>query len=188
MKPDIIVVYDRFTPGPDGGPTQWMSATAPSVTVKGDSFLVQQNKSRLRGRVLLPAVAKISTVNARQTPPFDGLFGGSQGLLLVKPEAAQQDRCVEYLVAMRVGGKTLPALDATALIDAEQVGVRIGGEAGTSEIRFRRRGALGGSVQTATLRNGRSLDLTEGVEDTYRHWPQHKSWTKEERFSFFRAR
>jgi len=181
VKPDLVVVYDRVTLGPAGQETAWMAATGSGLSLDGDRFRVQSGSEFLTGRVLLPQQPVLSAPE----PQAVGYLWKDQKLLRISP--AQPSNTVEYLVVMRAGGGDAPLPETGLLRDDATAGVRVVRPDGSIELRFNRRGPVGGVAKVTSRGKLQRCDLREAIEDTYRNWsadPRYETWVSDPRLSF----
>jgi hypothetical protein len=181
VKPDLVVVYDRVTLGPAGHETAWIAATGSGLSLDGHQFRIQSGSEFLTGRVLLPEQPVLSAPE----PQAVGYNWKDQKLLRISP--AQPSNTVQYLVVMRAGGGDTPLPETVLLRDDATSGVRIARPDGSVEVRFDRRGPVGGMALVTSRGRSQRYDLREAIEDTYRNWsadPRYQMWVTDPRLSF----
>jgi hypothetical protein len=158
-----------------------MAATGSGLSLDGDRFRVQSGSEFLTGRVLLPQQPVLSAPE----PQAVGYLWKDQKLLRISP--AQPSNTVEYLVVMRAGGGDAPLPETIPLRDDATAGLRIARPNGSVEVRFNRRGPVGGVAKVISRGKLQRCDLREAIEDTYRNWsadPRYEMWVTDPRLSF----
>jgi hypothetical protein len=129
----------------------------------------------------LPAAAVLESL---ETPEV-GYNWKDQKLLRVSPREPSQT--AEYLVVMRAGGGGAPLPEAQLLRDEETTGLRMKLPDRAIELRFGRRGPVGGSAVVSSRGESQRYDLREAIEDSYRNWsadPRYQQWVSDPRLSF----
>jgi len=181
LKPNVVVVYDRAIPGPEGQPCRWIAATGPDISIQGRRFHVKAGASALWGEFLLPHDVSLSV---REPLPFYQW----KGQQMLQAEAASSTGEVEFLAVLTVGGQDAQICQARAEEQPDAVVVTISSGGQPVVLRLNRTGPVGGTIALPSgSQPGTPRQLTHTIQDTYVHWaadPRYAQWASQPRFSF----